>query len=327
MVLKNPYREARGMRMRDLALAVLINVLWGINFAVIDIGLAHLPPLLFCALRFAVAAVPAVFIVGRPRVAWRWVVAVGLSLGVVKFGLLFAGMAAGMPAGLSSLVLQGQAIFTMAFAAALLGERPHARQVVGLAVAAGGIAVVGSGAGASGTVTAFALVLGAAAAWGLANVAMRRAAPMGKRPAPPSSMDSLRFIVWVSAVAAPVDLLLSLLIEGAHRDLAALARIGPAAAFAIGYVAWVATLLGFGAWGGLLRRYGAAIVAPFSMLAPVCAIGSGALLLHQPVHALDAIGAAIVIAGILTGLAPSRARARAEQPDPVDAVPEPTTVG
>src|SRR5262245_52039625 len=186
------------MRMRDLAAAVLINVLWGVNFAVIDIGLAHLPPLLFCALRFAVAAVPAVFLVGRPRVAWRWVIAVGILLGVVKFGLLFAGMAAGMPAGLSALVLQSQAIFTMAFACVgrsrsseagdvagttvLLGERPRARQLAGLAVAAGGIAVVASGVGSRGTATAFILVLGAGAAWGLANVAMRRAAA----PARPS---------------------------------------------------------------------------------------------------------------------------------------------
>lgn len=54
---------------------------------------------------------------------------VGCTLGVVKFGLLFLGMHAGMPAGLSSLVLQSQAIFTALFAAVLLRERLTARRM------------------------------------------------------------------------------------------------------------------------------------------------------------------------------------------------------
>ncbi|HKT03542.1 MAG TPA: EamA family transporter [Rugosimonospora sp.] len=236
------------------------------------------------------------------------------------------------PAGLSALVLQSQAIFTMMFAVALLRERPSARQVVGLAIAAGGIALVASRAGSGGTGTprAFALVLGAGAAWGLANIAMRGAgggARLRHRPAPAALTEraastsaggwaAVRFMVWVSAVAAPIDLALSLLIEGPRRDLAALSAIGPVAGFAIGYVAWVATLLGFGFWGGLLRRYGAARVAPFAMLAPVCAIGAGALLLRQPVHPVDVAGGVIVVAGILTGLLPARAR-----PAPVRVLP------
>ncbi len=281
------------MKLRHPAFAALISALWGVNFAVIDLGLADLPPLLFCALRFSAAAVPAVFFVGGPRVAWRWVVAVAVSLGVVKFGLLFAGMAAGMPAGLSALVLQSQAIFTAILAAALLRERPAARQVVGLAVAAGGITVVAAGAGFVGTggPRAFALVLTAGAAWGVANVCMRRA----------GARSMLAFMVWVSALAAPIDLALSLVIEGPHRDLTALVHIGQTGLFAIGYVAWIATLLGFGTWGALLRRYGAVRVAPFSMIAPVCAIASGALLLGQPVHATDVVGGVLVLSGVLTG--------------------------
>ncbi|MEN3308525.1 MAG: O-acetylserine/cysteine efflux transporter [Micromonosporaceae bacterium] len=320
------------MRLRDVALAAIVNVLWGVNFAAIDLGLAHLPPLLFCALRFGAAAVPAIFFVGRTRVAWRWVVAVAVSLGVVKFGLLFAGMAAGMPAGLSALVLQSQAVFTMIFAFALLRERPTARQVVGLAIAAGGIAVVAAGVvvGGTGAAGAFGLVLAAGAAWGLANLAMRRAAARsptaGGGNGGGGGWDAVRFMVWVSAVAAPTDLALSLLIEGPRRDLAALSHLGLVATFAIGYVAWVATLLGFGIWGALLRRYRAASVAPFSMLAPVCAIGAGAVLLGQPVHRTDLLGGALVVAGVLTGLLPGGRVAPV--PEPVAApVRVPTAAG
>src|SRR5205814_10449345 len=107
---------------------------------------------------------------------------------------------------------------------------------------------------------------------------------------------------WVSAVAAPVDLVLSLVIEGPSRDLAALRGITLAGIGAVGYVTVVATLFGFGAWGALLRRYGASTVAPFAMLAPVFAILSGALWLGQPVRGTDLAGGALVLAGIAVTL-------------------------
>src|SRR5690349_8120931 len=135
-------REAGRMSPRHLLLALGIALIWGVNFVVIEVGLAHFPPLLFSALRFLVAAVPAIFFLRSPGVPWRWVALVALSLGVVKFGLLFSGMAAGMPPGLSSLVLQAQAVFTLVFAVLLLKERLTRQQVLGMAVALGGIALI-----------------------------------------------------------------------------------------------------------------------------------------------------------------------------------------
>src|SRR5690606_35676571 len=147
--------NARPMRPRHIALAVLVAALWGVNFVVIELGLDHFPPLLFSALRFLVAAVPAIFLLGRPSVAWKLVVGVGLVLGVGKFGLLFIGMDQGMPAGLSSLVLQVQAVFTALFAALALSERPGRVRLAGMAVALAGIGVAAVDEGAGGPVLAF----------------------------------------------------------------------------------------------------------------------------------------------------------------------------
>jgi len=283
---------------RDIALAVAVAAAWGVNFVVIDIGLDHFPPLLFSALRFLLAAFPAVLFAGRPPTRWRWVIAVALTLGVVKFSLLFAGMAAGMPAGLSSLVLQSQAVFTTVFAVLLLRERPGRRRVAGLAVAALGIGVVAVRLGADGLPAgAFGLVLGAAVAWGLSNVATRQAAPT----------DTLRFMIWVSAVATLPLAALSLIVEGPAADLAALRAINIPAVGALLYVALISTLAGFGAWGALIRRYGASAVAPFSMLVPIFGIASAALLLDETVHATDVAGGVLVIGGVLIGvLGPAR---------------------
>ncbi|WP_123563506.1 EamA family transporter [Kitasatospora cineracea] len=288
------------MTPRHIALAVLVAAVWGLNFVLIEVGLHDFPPLLFCALRFAVVALPAVFLVGSPRVAWRWVLGVGLTLGVVKFGLLFLGMHAGMPAGLSSLVLQGQAGFTALFAAGLLGERPARLRVAGLAVAFAGIALAAVDRGAGGPVGAFALVIGAAVAWGLANVLTRRAAPP----------DALRWMVWVSAVPPLPLLALSLLVEGPDADWAALRSITWSGVGAVLYVGLVSTLFGFVAWSHLLRRYDASLVAPYSLLVPVFGMSSAALLLGERFSLLAGAATVLVIAGIGLGAVPATGWAR-----------------
>src|SRR4051812_10128422 len=132
------------MPRRHVIAAVVVAVVWGVNFVVIHVGLEHFPPLLFAALRFALVAVAAPF-VPRPPVPARWLVAIGLFLAVGQFGLLFMGMDRGMPAGLASLVLQLQAAFTVGLAVLLLGERPRAGQLAGGALALVGIGVIAAG--------------------------------------------------------------------------------------------------------------------------------------------------------------------------------------
>ncbi|MFI9162330.1 EamA family transporter [Kitasatospora aureofaciens] len=283
------------MSPRHIALAVLVAAVWGLNFVLIHVGLDSFPPLLFCALRFAVVAVPAAFFVGPPRVARRWVLAVGAVLGVVKFGLLFLGMHAGMPAGLSSLVLQGQAGFTALFAAVLLRERPGRRRLLGLATAFAGIALSAFDQGLGGPFGAFVLVVLAAVAWGLANVLTRKASPP----------DALRWMVWVSAVPPLPLLALSLLVEGPDADLRALRGMTLGGLGTIGYVGLLSTLFGFVAWSYLLRRYDATAVAPYSLLVPVFGMSSAWLLLGERVSPTAAAAALLVIAGIgITALRP-----------------------
>jgi O-acetylserine/cysteine efflux transporter len=188
------------------------------------------------------------------------------------------------------LVLQSQAIFTVLFAVLLLRERPRAQQIAGLAVAFAGIVVVGSRTGSG--LGAFLLIIAAAAAWGLANIATRKASPP----------DTLRFMVWVSAIASGPLILLTLLIEGPSRDTRALSHLSVKPVLALFYVVVVATLAGFGGWGYLIRRYGAATVAPFSMLVPIFGIAAGTLMLGERVHPVDLVGGALVVGGVLIGL-------------------------
>ena len=131
------------MPVAHILLALLVTLIWGLNFVVIKVGLGDFPPLLFCALRFALAALPLLVLRGPMPAPFGRILLIGVLLGVVKFGLLFVGMAQGMPAGLSSLVLQSQVFFTILIAALWLGERPSPRGLFGLLLAAAGLVLIG----------------------------------------------------------------------------------------------------------------------------------------------------------------------------------------
>jgi O-acetylserine/cysteine efflux transporter len=290
---------------RSIALLVLVTAVWGVNFVVIHVGLDHFPPLLFNALRFTFMALPAIFLVGRPRIAWKFVLGFGFLLGVVKFGLLFVSIDLGMPAGLSSLLLQLQVIFTIVFAGFVLHERPRREQIAGAAIAFAGLAVIGVDRAAGAPILPFLMILGAAAAWGVTNVMTRMAQPP----------DPLAMLVWASLVP-PLPLLgLSLLLEGPSEIGDALASVDPAGLAALAFVSLAAGLFGFATWTAMLKRHTAAAVTPFALLVPVFGIASAALLLGERPSPLELGGAVLICAGLAATLKPART------PAPAAAVP------
>jgi O-acetylserine/cysteine efflux transporter len=224
-----------------------------------------------------------------------------MFLCVGKFGLLFVGMDRGMPAGLSSLVLQCQVVFTLLFAVVLLGERPRPLQLTGIAVAGLGIVLIATDNGLTSPLGALLLVVAAGACWGASNIATRRARPP----------DTLRFMVWASAIAFVPLLVLSALFEGVPEDLHAIRHLGWTGVGAVAFLAGAATLFGFGVWGRLLRKYDASVVAPFSLLVPVVGMAAAWLLRGEAVSARQALAAVLILAG----MAGTVIRRSAKRPD------------
>jgi O-acetylserine/cysteine efflux transporter len=277
------------MRPAHVGLAVLVAAIWGLNFVIIDVGLDDFPPLLLSALRFALASTPLLVMRGGPGVPWRWIVAVAVAIGIVKFSLLFIGMDVGMPAGLASLVLQVQAFFTVGFAAVLLRERIRPVAAAGLALATAGLALVATGLDGAATPGGFALVIAAAGAWGIGNVAIKRAAPA----------DAFRFMTWWCVIPPLPLLALSLAFEGPGEVGDALASIDLGGIAAVAYLAFAATTVGWELWAYLMRAYPSSTVAPFSLLVPVFGLGFSALLLDEPVGPRVIVAAALVVSGVL----------------------------
>jgi O-acetylserine/cysteine efflux transporter len=268
--------------------AVLVAFLWGLSFVVIKLGVGNTPPLLLAAMRFFFAALPAVFFIPRPKTGWRNVVAYGFFLGVGQFGLLFAALAIGMPASLASLVMQAQVFFTILFAALVMNERPGLSQILGGGIGFLGLLIIAvprlTGSGA----LPFLMTVAAAASWGVANIISKRA----------GRVDMLSYIVWASLVA-PLPLLgMSLWLDGPDRVVSALTHIDTGTIAAVAYLAYPSTILAFGIWAYLLSRHPAATVTPFALLVPVAGILGSALVLGEVMHPIEAIGGAVIVAGL-----------------------------
>jgi O-acetylserine/cysteine efflux transporter len=285
------HRGAResAMSLKDLLLVLLVVCAWGVNFVVIKVGLHGMSPMLLGAFRFLLAAVPAVFFVKRPQLPLRWLLAYGMTVSFGQFAFLFSAMYLGMPAGLASLVMQAQAFFTMGLAVLFLKERVHARQVLGLLVAASGLALIASAAGHSMTLIGFVLTLVAALLWATGNIIMKKI----------GAVDPVGLVVWSSLIPPVPFLLLSYWLEGPQRMVASLAGFNASSAFAIVYLAGAATLLGYILWSRLMMRYPASTVAPFSLLVPVLGMASATLLLDEHLSPLQLAGAALVMGGLL----------------------------
>jgi O-acetylserine/cysteine efflux transporter len=290
---------------RDLLLTLAVVTLWGFSFVPIKVGLREMPPFALAALRFFFAAVPLVLVIKRPRMPWRDVAGYGLAIGLFQFGLLFLGMKLGMPAGLSSLVIQMQVFFTIALAIAFLGDRLQRHNLVGAGIAAAGIAVLAAQKlieGAHATLLGFALVLVAAFAWGIGNVISKRAAAVHEP-------DMFSLVVWSSLIPPLPLALLSYFFEGGGAAWAAVTSAGMLTWGCILVLAWGATLFGFASWARLLHRYPTGLIAPFALLIPVSGVASGAIFLGESLAPLQAVGGALVFAGLVENVYGPRIRA------------------
>jgi O-acetylserine/cysteine efflux transporter len=293
VVLHGAPTQNRAMPRRHIALAALVACLWGVNFLAIHASLEQFPPFLLVAIRFALIAVPTLVLVPRPPVAWRWLIGYGLGFGTVQFTFLYLGMNAGFPTGLSSLVLQSSAPFTVILGAVLLRERLSARRVLGVALATVGLVVVGLSYGESAPIIPFVLVLLGALGWAGGNLASRLA----------HAPNPLHLVLWMSVIPPLPMLALSLVFEGPERIGAALGTSLTADALpawlGLGYTILLGTLLGSGVWVWLMARHPASTVAPFSMLVPVVGIATAAVTLGERPTLAELAGGAVIIAGVL----------------------------
>jgi O-acetylserine/cysteine efflux transporter len=278
--------------LRHLLLALAVVAIWGSNFVVIKYALHTLPPMTLAVLRFSFALVPACFFLRRPQVGWRNLAGYGVLIGVGQFGLLYLAMRSQISPGLASLVVQTQVFFTLLLAVRIRKERVLGSQWLGLALAAGGIAVIAAHVDGTTTALGVAMVLAAAFCWACANLLTQRA----------GRIDMLAYVVWSSAFAVPPLLVLALLLDGPQQVVASVAAADAGTWAAVLWQSLGNSLFGYGVWSWLLARHPAGRIVPMALLVPVFGMGSASLLLGEPLPAWKLVAAALVLAGLAINL-------------------------
>ena len=291
---------------RDLAAALVVVLVWGVNFVVMKFALRDFTPFQLGAARYVFAVLPLALFIRPPAIAWKWLLLYGLFQGVGQFGILFIALKVGMTAALASVLLQTQVFFTALFGFLLLHERTSRPLQAGMVLAALGLSCFalnyvypGAGSNAAGTaggasattVLGFVLTLCASSMWAMSNIVARRVQQVA------GSYSPAAFVVWSSSVAILPFVALSIAFDPeATRWHWMEARWS--SWLAVAYLGWVATIVGYSLWTGLLKRHPANRVAPFSLGVPVVGLTTGMLVLGEVVTSWQWAGVALVVAAL-----------------------------
>jgi O-acetylserine/cysteine efflux transporter len=289
------------MKPSDVFLAVLVAVIWGLGFVATRFALDELPPGLMTAMRFAIAAVPCLF-VRRPNVSWTVLIAISFTLFLGQFLAQSWAIAHDVPVGLASVIVQSQALFTVAFAALAFGEIPTRFQIAGISVAAIGLLMICGTVGFDFSVEAFAVLLTSPISFAIGNLLLRRAkgAPM------------FDLFAWLCLVAAIPLLAFALLSDGPQATAHALWQMSPTGMVSMLFIGAISTCVAYWLWGRLLRDYTAAQVVPFALLVPFVGAGASSLVFGERFGPLRLAGMVTVVCGIAIMLLSRRPQALPE---------------
>lgn len=287
------------MAAKDLILAILVVIVWGANFTFIRLGLDGVPSMLLVAARYLVV-IPAVFFVKKPNISLKLALAYGSCVGVIQFSCLFYAMQIGMPAGLSSIVLQSAAFITPLLAMFLLKESMKPVQFIGLFIAAGGLYFIAKSSmtGSITSIPLFGLLLTLLAAffWALSNIIIKIAS--NKASEKGEKLDMLGVVVWTSLIPPIPALAFAFLLDSPETIYSAVTNLSPISVFSIAYLGLGSTLFGYGMWSSLLSKYPASKIAPLSLMVPITGLITARLVLDERLSYLQWIGGMIIIIGL-----------------------------
>lgn len=280
------------MKFRHLLLALLVALIWGLNFIFVRIGLDQLSPYTLLATRFILCSLPLMFFIKPPALPFKWVALYGIVMFLFQFLFMFLGIRAGVAPGLASFIMQVQIFLTMLFAAIFWKEIPSFWQILGALISFSGIGVIAMHLEAGLSFTGFLFVLAGAASWALGNVITKS---IGK-------VNILSLVVWGSFVASLPMIVVSLCLDGGPAIVSSIQHLNWQGVFSILFIVCLSTWVGYGCWSWLLNQYPVSSIAPFTLLIPIFGILSSALILGEPLQQWKIGAGCLIISGLCVNL-------------------------
>jgi O-acetylserine/cysteine efflux transporter len=290
------------MKPADVFLAVLVAVIWGLGFVASRLALDELSPALMTAMRFAIAAAPCL-LVRRPKVPWTVLIAISGTLFLGQFLAQSWAIAHGVPVGLASVIVQSQALFTVAFAAVAFHEIPARMQIAGICVATIGLLMICGTVGLDFSIGAFAVLMISPVSFAIGNLLLRQA----------RDVAMFDLFAWLCLVPPLPLLALAFAVDGPQATWRSLWQMSPTGWVSILFIGAISTCIAYWLWGRLLRDYTAAQVVPFALLVPFVGAAASSVVFSETFGPLRLTGMVTVVGGIAIMLLSKRPQAVLKQ--------------
>ncbi len=281
------------MPFKDIGLAVLVQVIWGVGFTLMKPTMQAFPPLLFIALVYAIVALVITPLAPRTRTPFRWMMLIAALGGSGQSCLLALGLNT-LPATTSNLLLQLTVPFAVLMSWAARIDRPSLRNGVGCVVALAGVAVVIGVPGAATSWFGIVTIATAALAWATAQILIRLRC----------SDSGATFYAAMARHASPQALLASILLE--TDQLGWLSRASPHDWLALVAIALLGFAGGYMLWYRLLVRTRIDQLLPFTLLMPPVGVATGVLYLGESLRTSLIGGGAAILFGLAIIVWPKR---------------------
>ncbi|KGQ71096.1 amino acid transporter [Chelonobacter oris] len=281
------------MLIQDKIAAFIVIFIWGINFYFMKLAVAEVDPMLLGFLRFSMVLLPAIFFIKKPNIKWKWLLLYGFIGNFAQFAFMFSAIALDLPTSLASLVVQSQAFFSVLIAAFVLGERARKNEWIAMIIAAVGLLLIALGQTYSHVpLIGLLMVLGSALSWAIGNIIVKK---IGKT-------HPLGLVLWGNLLTPFWFLLFSLYQHGAPHVASSLQLLSWKGWLSSAFLAYFATLIGYGLWVYLLAKYSAGKITPLSLWVPVVSMIFAFLLLHETLNSWQLSGSAVIMLGLFIHL-------------------------
>ncbi len=275
---------------------VLLSMLWGGSYFLVEIALLEWSPLLIVAVRVVIASIviwgivlAAGFPVPRARSAWIAFFWMGLLNNVFPFLLIVWGQKE-IESGLAAILTAAAPIFSVIVAGVWLKDEPVTRpKLLGAMLGFIGVVVLigpSALAGLDVNLLAQLAVLGAALSYAFAGVYARRFAGM--------NIDPIVVAAGQLLMSALIMILLASMFGAPHQLIESSAKVW----IAVGLMAILSTALAYILYFRLLASAGATNAILVTLLIPVTAILLGALFLDERLQWLHILGMAVIGLGL-----------------------------
>ncbi|MDB9951389.1 EamA family transporter [Candidatus Thioglobus sp.] len=277
------------MNSKQILLALIVPITWGLGFTLAKIGMEQFPALLIMTIRFGIAGLILVWFTKPPWGHMREIFVVALIGSTIQYGLTYNGLK-GIDASTAAILVQLEGPILAIMGAFLLKEKLGITRALGMGLAFIGVLIITGEPRLDGHLDSVILLIAGSAVWAVAQIMISRL----------KGLSGITILAWVAIMATPQMFVASLLIEdGQWLAITTASFIDWSI---ILYLALIMTVLGYSVWYHLLNSVDVSKVSPFLMLLPITSIIAGIVLLDEKLTSSMILGGLLIMSGVASTL-------------------------